>query len=363
MHTGISRLVVFGILAGCQGLAPTPESSAAPASRLFAALPLRNLAGDVDAAVRIRFGLQQGLEGHGVSFVPDHELEQVLRRHRIRYTDSMSQKAVRLIARDTGADHLLLGTMLHYDPGPDPRLGVSARILDVADGNRLRSTTVSLQGSDFEGLLKIGAITDMAELELEVLAQLVSALDLHAATPLGQGTRPGNGLVYEYRREGFHLTDLPRIAILPPENRSKMPFAGELFAETLMDVWYRGTGVQVVERSELLAALVREKIRSMGGLDRPVLVRLGRSLGTRYFVRTILNRFAEKVAVDRWWVPEIEASLHVLDVDTGQIVAAAAIRRRGDDYFHLLGLGMEHDPIRLMQRVAQELLLVLGDPQ
>ena len=50
----------------------------------------------------------------------------------------------------------------------------------------------------------------------------------------------------------------------------------------------------------------------------------------------------------------------LLDVERGQVVAAAGLRRKGDDYHRGLGLGIVRDAMELADRTAHELVAAVG---
>lgn len=333
----------------------------------YAAFPLRNLTADPDAARELGALLRTALSARGAELVPAGELDGILQARRIRYTDSVGTETARAIAEGTGATHILLGTLLDHRRGPRPLASISLRVFDARDGRRARSALVSLRGEDFAGLLGLGAITESEDLAAEVLARLLAHFDASGA-PLpagrGPGTPPGAhppAARSTFVREGFDAGALERIAILPLANRSRCPEASALFSEILAHVWFRSSGLQVVEQAELLAALVRERVRSMDDLGPERLRRIGSAVGTRHFVLGSVDRFADEVFVGSERYPEVEASLRILDAESGLIMAAAGLRRRGDEYHEILGFGRIHDAVTLAARVAGELIAAVEE--
>lgn len=357
---GRSLVILLTLLCASACRAPAaPEDRLSPAGRRVAALPLRDLTADPTVGLELTRRLHGALAARGFRFVPGGDLDDLLRAHRIRQLDSLDAEARAQVAAGTGADRILMGTLLAFEATPEPVLSVAVRLLDAETGRRMRSSVVSLRGSDFAGLLALGGIVDVGELLDETVARLVDALASEQAAD-DAGVAAEHRAPSAWCREHFHFQPGDRLVVLPLENRSDRPLAASLFTELLAHEVFLGARVQVVERSELLEALVAGDVRSIERVDAEVLTRVGRALGSRYVMLGSLDRFDEDVPVERERLPELEASVRVLDLETGRIMAAAATRRRGDDYHVLLGLGTVRDPVALADRVARELVEALG---
>lgn len=347
------------------GRAPDAPEDGGRAAR-YALLPLRNLSDDAEASDALFARVRGELERRGASFVPEDALERELRRRRVRYTDSISTADARAIADATGAEFVLVGTLVDYAPGTEPRVTLALRVVDARSGSRAGSSFVSLRGADFEGLLGLGRIEEEDELADIAVSRLLARFS-GSGTPQPSGPRPGlrgrrpppeGG--WGFQAEDFEPGAVDRIAVLPLSNRSQDADASAVFAEMLGDAWFAASGVEVVEPGELRAALVALRVRSMEFADRALLAEIGRIVGTRWFVVGTVERFGEPNQVGNQLFPEVEATLQILDADTGRVVAAAGVRRRGDLYQGLLGLGAVGDPHELAHRVARELVAALG---
>jgi TolB-like protein len=362
-----SSVVLAALLAACavrpRAAAVVEPGASADSGPVYAALPLQNLTADPDAPGEILAGLRILLESRGARFVPAADLERILRANRIRYTDSVSRDQARLIATGTGATHALLGTVIAFERSSHPRISVSFRVLELSSGERVSSAVVSLRGEDFTGAFGLGAIERPLELQSEVLARLASEFDAKgrpacearssSASPFGSA--PSDALT-RFVGPDFQVAAAGKIAVMPLTNRSGRSEAGSILADLTANEWFRGAHTQVVEMSELRSAMIREKLRSIEGIDLDVLSRIGRAVGARYFVLGSVERYEDEVLVDAERFPLIEAFLRVVDVTDGRIVAACGVRRRGDDYVRVLGLGSVRDIVSLGARTTRELL-------
>lgn len=347
------------------------EGPAVPGARAsegprYALIPARNLSGDPGAPAALLDALKRELERRGAEFVGTPEVEGVLRAQRIRYTDSISTHDLHALGALTGAQFALVTTILDYMPGELPRVALSLRALSTATGARVLSSVVALRGEDFQGLLGLGRIDDVHVLADEALQRVLETFDERGA-PLAASEAPkrearpeppegGQGFV----RDDFDPASLERVALLPLQNRSTNPDASTQFGEFLGDAWFRACGVQVCEIADVRASLIAQRVRSMQYVDLERLAEIGRAIGVRYFVLGTVERYGDEVLVQDQRYPEVEATIQLIDAESGQIVAAAGVRRLGNDYETVLGLSVVRDPTELAIRVAREIVAALG---
>lgn len=399
--------------------AGTVEASAPAKPRVvpvgYAVLPLRNLSADVDGVVELQRGLRAGLAERGAVFVADGALDEVLRARRVRYTDSLSVADSRAVREATGASFALAGTVLEYARGKEPRIALCVRVIDLASGERVQSAFVTLRGQDFRGLLGLGAIEDVRELDRIAIERVLDAFGEHGgpmvrrsvadgakerfalsvkpeerassdpkARPApdpaaGAAAAPSPGAPAAVAQDaGGAEGPLPapeappavrcapalgepvgRLALLPFVNRSTRTDAGTSFSELLAHAWFQTTGAQVVETSELRSALVRARIRSLNEMDAKTLASIGAALDARWFALGSVDRFGEDAAVRDQRYPEIEVTVRIVDARTGLVATSRSLRVRGDDGETVLRLGVERDPLALAADAARELVLAL----
>ncbi|MCB9897957.1 MAG: hypothetical protein H6825_08135 [Planctomycetes bacterium] len=353
----VASMLALAAGLSCCGAPPQLDGSPAP---LVVALPFRDLTGGAGEASELLEGLKAALAERDVRFVPPDDVERALFARRIRTTDSLSRRDGEALAAETGADMLLLGTILSREGGHVPSLAVSARLLELPSGRRLRSVVVPLRGDDFEGLLGLGLVERPEDLADEVVARLAAALDPRPGEARQRDPSVRDDALQRFSADDFALDATQRVLVLPLVSRTPDPFAGGLFSDVLADACFAVTGAQVVERSELVASLVASGVRSVADVDPDLLRAVGEAEGARWALEGSLDLFADDVIIEGERLPEIEASVRVLDLSTGRIAAAARVRRRGDDFHRGLGLGTVHDVVDLATRVARELVDSLG---
>ncbi len=358
--------LLLAVLAQAQAPAAVPAAAAAVAPRaLYAALPLRNLTADGAAPAEVIGRVRQVLEARGAGFVPAETVEALLQARRVRYTDSVSSEDARALQQASGAGHVITGTLLEFARGKQPHLALSLRVIDAATGRREQSIVVSLRGEDFKGWLGLGAIEDADELVARAVDQ-IAALFAADGSPALPGPRPERRVDPEDRpsaaraKARFEPADAQRLAVLPFVNRSTRPEASTQFVEVLGNEWFRAERVEVVEASELRAAMIREKIRYLSDLDPRALAAVGGALGVRYFVFGSLDRYGEEEQVADKHYPVVEATLRLVDAESGLVVASNTLRVRGDAHRQPLGFGIVRDPLVVAADVARRLITKLG---
>ena len=363
MKPGVAGALLVTLLASCNAAA-----EGGPAPPRYAILPLRNLTADQDLPGLLNGRLRQVLEARGAEFVPGDQLEEILAARRIRYIDTISPASARAIAEETGATHLLLGTLIANEPAFPPRIALSSRVLEVEHGRCLQSALVSLSGDDFTGLLGLGTIEDVDALAWEVVARTVDMFDQRGwPLPLEVDAKqlvyalPGPGHTQmRFVDPSLELGPGTRVVVLPFVNRSAYPQVGLLYVDVLAHAWQHALGVETLETAELLDALRRAGVRSLTDLDPAVLDEIVASVGARYTVHGTVERFEPEVPVFDDVYPELEIWLRLEDSATGAFVGGVGLRHRGDDFHRMLGLGSERDPVRLGVITARGLLATLS---
>lgn len=161
------------VLALCLILPSGPSaadpSAAAPAAAgklmKMAILPFENLTDLPEAPDRILPYLVKVLLEKGYPLVPYEQTYGFLLRNRLREMGSVSRATARRIAREFGADAILVGTVnLYRERAEDPQLGLSLRIVRAEDGVVFWTRELSGSGRDFAGLLELGRVSSVEAL-------------------------------------------------------------------------------------------------------------------------------------------------------------------------------------------------------
>ena len=353
------------LLWAATGAAPSrPREEPARGVR-YAALPLRDHASSPGGRDVVQDRLVEALTGRGASFVDSEAVESVLHSRRVRYTDSLDAETARAMCALTGADYVLMGALLEYDPRVPPRVAISVRVLDGANGERVLSSLCSASGADFTGALAIGTIYEIDELTPEVIVRVLDAFGPDGGPlPAGEvehelpSPRPGRSYI-EFQSPEFDPTSVKRVAVMPLIDRTEASGAGLLLADIFSHVWFLGADVQVVELSELRQAMRLEGLRSIDELDFERMRAIAARVGTPFFQLGSVEVYQTDTPIDGEALPRAEVLVRILDVERERVVAGVGLSRQGDDYTTVLGLGTVRDPIELSRRTAAAAVALL----
>ncbi len=144
-------------------------------SARVAVLPVDNLTGDRAPVRALDGSLREHLRGSGFDLLDDESLDEFMKRHRVRNTSGLSQRASRGLATETGTEALLLTSLVAYADREPPRAALAARLVALReDPEILWTDSVGLSAAETAGLLGLGRVGE-AELLLEKAVQDLTA--------------------------------------------------------------------------------------------------------------------------------------------------------------------------------------------
>jgi TolB-like protein len=146
-----------------------------------------------------------------------------------------------------------------------------------------------------------------------------------------------------------------RVALIPLENLTGRPDAGDVFTRVLFTELARNATCQVVESGEVDSAMESLRIRPTGALTAGQTAALGRALNAPYLmVGSALE--SDIVRTPDGDVPSVGVALKLLEVGSGRVVWADLRVRSGDDRERAFGWGRELSRERLLAAMAADLL-------
>lgn len=131
--------------------------------KTVALIPFDNLSGE-DLTLDFTQALYDHLQREGFEVISQDTLEQFFIRRRIRSTISINRAIVRELGETLGADALILGSINLLSRGDNPKVDVSAQMVDAFDSSIVWVKSVSYSGDDFATFLGIGKITSLEKL-------------------------------------------------------------------------------------------------------------------------------------------------------------------------------------------------------
>jgi TolB-like protein len=319
---------------------------AAPAR--VAILPLSSTLGTAASERPFEAELERVLVRRGWTVVESAAIEAVLEQQRVRYLDSLSAASLSAIHEATGAEAVLVGSVVMWREGSNPLVAVNARLLDL-DGNTIWANFVSTSGADSAGPLGAGRRSTVQEVAREVISTLASAIPAP-----GRAVRPSlNAGRFAFGpatfRSGAHPHgQVKRVCILPflSPVAGAARIVGEILAARL-----EATGeFDVVEPAEFRAAMKTSGFRSVSTMTSTELAILGRHLGTTLFLRGNVHVWRDAPGGRA----EVQIDMTLADVASGGILWAVTHQRRGGDYSGLFQRGVIQNVVTLADRVVSE---------
>jgi len=112
--------------------------------------------------------------------IPQDVLEGFLVEKRVRRTDFLDRPTIREMGTALGADALMTGSVGMLAGGENPRVAVSAQMIDCVDSAVVWANSVSYTGADFATFLGIGKINSLQKLVEVAVTDLLKGLPAEA---------------------------------------------------------------------------------------------------------------------------------------------------------------------------------------
>jgi len=367
---GYTRYIVYGIillffLPSCAvSQKANPPVVKLKESRRVALMPMDNLSGERKGLEVVFPLVRKTLEEKGLQVIPDAKVEEFLARGRIRDVGQVSVRVAKEMGRELEADFILVGSVDSFVLSDNPKVGLSARLISAADGSILWARSLGQSGEDFTRPLGLGTIRSPEELARVAVNELFQSLTWEA--PSGPRALKGPGILSRlfglslraYRREGFQISQIKAIAVLPFENASRRREAGRVVANILVSELWNTRGINVIEPGEVRERMISLRIRAMGEIELEGLKKLGEALGADVLILGRVHAYDEGVERGAPF-PRVEISARALYTRTGQILWMARNSHAGEDFQIAMDWGKVRSVITLTQKTLREMLETL----
>jgi len=305
----------------------------------MAILPFENLSKISAARITTMRIISDEIQAWGIPVVTAEVVDSTLRNNRIRDTGRLSQKQIALIASDTGARLILLGSIEYFEESPKPQVGFSMRLLDATTGDILWADSRYAIGDASLRILGLGQIDRIDELAKRELHQTVAAMATHHAL--------------------FDLSAVRHSAagvmIIPLVNYTTTATVNYVISDIFLTL-ISHRGYRVIEPGMVEHELRSRAVLPYGEIESESLHALASRLDAEYCVTGSINQYEAVSVQEGVIVPAIEIFARILEASSGKILWAGRIQRTGNDYATVLGIGTVLSPGRLLQLSANELL-------
>ena len=148
---------------------------------------------------------------------------------------------------------------------------------------------------------------------------------------------------------------LPRVALLPLENLSTRPDAGDRLSRVFVGVLGETRTCQAVQIADVEQVFTELRIRDASGVTRERVPEVAAKLDARWLMAGTILEYGT-VRTPEGEVPSVGVSLRLLDGRDGRTAWSAMRVRTGEDQETLFGFGRVRSLDQLSERLARELL-------
>lgn len=336
---------------------PAAEARSGPrglATRI-ALLPLVNLSGRPLALRDLQAGLEAELRARGIELVSGGAVDEMLARHRLRYTGGVDAVMARAAREELGADALVVTAVILDVAEGSKGFGMSMRLVSAQDVPAvLWMDETARTVDDAPGLFDLGIVRDVPELMRAATSRLVGSLVAALAkTGPAVGTCSGGGRFaprVRFRAAPKASGSPLAVAVVPFVNETNRLDAGEVVSLEFVRELARHEGVRVFEPGVVRAALLGYRVVMEGGVShetaRIALGALEADAIVAGYVRTH----------DEYPVPLLEFTVLALDTRSNRVLWASTSYNRGDEGITFFGLGRVSTTPRLACRMVREVV-------
>lgn len=249
----------------------SPSAAAPTAAPKVAVFPIDNLSGDSVPAESVRAFLIDCLTEASVDVLSDAVLEAFMTRHRVRYAAGIDAPTSELLARETGADSVLVASFEMSSSTIPPKVALIARLIALSESPIVVwADDIGLAGDDAPGFFELGIVHTYPELLDRGLARLAKSLTQYVRTGAMKSDVKRAGKFRPktlYRSAELELAGRPRVAVVPFVNASDRRNAGDILTLLFMRHLAGMPEVQVVDSGVVRRQLLDARIVMDGGLS------------------------------------------------------------------------------------------------
>jgi hypothetical protein len=355
----ISVALAFAVACACSHAEPPARPPDAP--QRVAILPPDNLSGAPVPSREVLHDVEAAVAGTGIEVVGGRVVQEFLARHRIRSTAGVD-RATAIAARDElGVTGLLVTSVELYGAGGPPRFGVTLRLVAADDAARLLWIDGGARtGDDAPGLLRLGLVSSVRELQREVLGRMARSLRAF----LDRGQRAGACDAERrfrpdvaFRADDFDAAGVRTVAVLPFVNQTEHSGAGDIVTlEVTRQLHARGS-LTVLEPGDVWSELLARRVIMVGGVSLETARLAAAILGVDLVVAGYVRAYGPP---DGASTPTATFTVVAIDARSKRVVWQSTSNGRGDENVVLFGRGRVSTPPALVCRLARPIADRLG---
>jgi TolB-like protein len=365
------------LVSGCAPTDPqrTVVLETRPRTDIIAVLPVQNLTGGLAPLAQVADLVRSSLELSGFSLVGVDELEDFMRKHRVRHTGGLNGFISKAMREETGATAYLVTSLEAYDTRSPPRLSLFSRL--VSSGERpeiLWMDSVGASGDAQPGLLDLGRVHDPEVLLTKGVRCLADSLarsrgsSAEAARGASSAAYPACGpraeLTLLSSERGANKQHRPRIlfraptlgsgqsqrvAVIPFLNLSDRAYAGSIVTLHFINQLIRSPQLSIVEPGLVREQLLKFRVIMQAGpsLDNAETIGGPDSLGVDQIFSGTVFHYQDEVRI-----PRVDFSVNIIDATSRRLVWSSRSFGRGDDRVVFFDVGRVYTAHNLASQLA-----------
>ncbi len=324
----------FLLLTGCAAYIVQP-----PQEDLFhekiAMLTFDNLSDNKEALTYVMQALRQRLEKKGLEIVEQEKINSFVCKERVRTTGYVSHDLAGKIKEEFGVETILVGSVISFSTGENPKIALSARLIDSTDGSIRWADYASATGEDFGGIFDLGKLKTVYSLLPRVAERLLASFSIES---------PAKEIESTYR-----------IAVMPFQNKSKTNDAGMMTTYMFLTELSKSRGFEPVEFGDIRKLIVDSRIRYRGALDFKNIQTLSKSLRIDMILVGTVERYSD--GLQTLSPPEAAITARLLDARANRILWYNSQQLNGEDKIIVFDWGR----IRTVDKVAHRIVSNLAE--
>ncbi len=333
----------------------TAEPAAAVRGRI-AVFPVENLSGGVAPVQQIRGLFIAGLQAAGYEVLDDDNLDQVMTRHRVRYTAGVDREVALALKQDAAVEAILIPSLELYDDTNPPKLAMFSRLVSTGDSPTvLWIDGVGLAGDDSPGILGLGLVDDPTIMLTRAVDALVGSLvrDGSAASAKLVGSEvPGKfrpKLVY--RSDVLDPKKKYSVAVAPFFNKSDRKYAGEINALHMIRNLMTFQNFEVVEPGLVRQELLRFRIIMSDGVSLPETETILNAVNADLVLNGEVLEYRDYRGPEG--IAKVDFSVLFIERRTRQVIYSSYSQNQGDDGVFLFDWGRVNTAHAMASRMAR----------
>ncbi len=356
------------LLSACAGRRETAGVAgppAAPRSRI-AVFPVENLSASAAPLREIRGRLVERLRAEGFSVLDDTSLDQVMTRHRVRYTGGVDSEVALALKREAAVEAILIPSLELFDETAPPKVAMFSRLVSTGDNPTvLWIDGVGLAGDDAPGVLGLGLVDDPTVLLARAVDALVDSLVRDGSATADAARERAGPRKFRpklvYRSDALGPERKYSVAVAPFFNKTDRKFAGEIIALHMIRNLMRFENFDIVEPGIVRQELLRFRIIMTDGVSLPETDTILNAVNADLVLNGEVLDYRDYRGPDG--VARVDFSVLFIERRTRKVVYSSYSHNQGDDgvfFFDWGRVNTAHAMASHMARAVGEKMLQAG---